>query len=108
MLYAIRDTTLYGIAAAIRKKTGDGGLIPVPDMAQKILGISTNGLQGYARLPVVLHALTEKQTIRDYVAVPPVNVPSLVTTVSVVQPVANAITARIVTTPIIITSMEVS
>ena len=108
MLYSIHDTTLAGIATAIRKKTGDAAAIPVPDMAQQILGISTSGLQGYARLPVVLHALTEKQTIRDYVAVNPANVPTLVTTVSVVQPIANAITARIVTAPIIITSMEVS
>lgn len=108
MLYAIRDTTLYGIAAAIRKKTGDGGLIPVPDMAQKILGISTSGLQGYARTAVVLPAFSEAQTIRDYVIAPDPNIARTVDKIVIRQAVTNPVKARTVTTPIIITSLEAS
>lgn len=41
--YLIQDTTLTGIADAIRGKTGETGAIPVPDMASKIDGIQTGG-----------------------------------------------------------------
>lgn len=41
--YIIQDTTLTGIADAIRGKTGGTDPIPVPDMAAQIAGISGGG-----------------------------------------------------------------
>ena len=42
--YLIQDTTLAGIAEAIRAKTGGTDPIPVPDMEALISGISSGGL----------------------------------------------------------------
>lgn len=42
--YLIQDTTLAGIAEAIRAKTGGTAPIPVPDMEALIFGISSGGL----------------------------------------------------------------
>ena len=42
--YLIQDTTLAGIAEAIRAKTGGTDPIPVPDMSALIAGISSGGL----------------------------------------------------------------
>ena len=42
--YLIQDTTLAGIAEAIRTKTGGTDPIPVPDMEALISGISSGGL----------------------------------------------------------------
>ena len=42
--YLIQDTTLAGIAEAIRTKTGGTNPIPVPDMEALISGISSGGL----------------------------------------------------------------
>jgi hypothetical protein len=39
--YVIKDTTLQGIANAIRAKTGETGSIPTLGMADKISSIST-------------------------------------------------------------------
>lgn len=41
--YSIEDSTLYGIAEAIRGKTGSSDPIPVSDMAAQIEGITTGG-----------------------------------------------------------------
>ena len=41
--YLIQDTTLTGIADAIREKTGGTVPVPVSDMAAQIAGISTGG-----------------------------------------------------------------
>lgn len=41
--YLIQDSTLAGIADAIRSKTGGADLIPVPDMKALIVGISQGG-----------------------------------------------------------------
>jgi hypothetical protein len=66
--YLIQDTTLTGIADAIRGKTGETGTIPVPDMASKIDGIQTGGggvspkaVNFYDYDGTVLHAYTKEE-----------------------------------------------
>jgi hypothetical protein len=69
--YLIQDTTLTGIADAIRGKTGETGTIPVPDMASKIDGIQTGGGSAGGVSPkavnfydydgTVLHAYTKEE-----------------------------------------------
>lgn len=44
--YAIEDTTLTAIGNAIREKTGTEELIPVPQLASKILEITGGGSGG--------------------------------------------------------------
>lgn len=41
--YAIESTTLTAIGDAVREKTGTEDLIPVPQLASKILGITGGG-----------------------------------------------------------------
>lgn len=69
--YLIQDTTLTGIADAIRGKTGETGTIPVPDMASKIDSIKTGGGSAGGVSPkavnfydydgTVLHAYTKEE-----------------------------------------------
>lgn len=47
MKYTINDTTLTAIGDAIREKTGTEDLIPVPQLASKILEISGGGSGDY-------------------------------------------------------------
>ena len=44
--YAIESTTLTAIGDAVREKTGTEDLIPVPQLASKILGITGGGSSG--------------------------------------------------------------
>ena len=54
-LYFIKDTTLTGIADAIRSKTGSAGAIPVVEMASRIAAITGGGtVEGAHTLTFVL------------------------------------------------------